>query len=224
MATGIRMREWAASGNPLSETFAPNPRTEAPADHRVVALLEAAITYAALNEPSDTAFLLEVLRQAGADRQAAKLLDRDPAAHALLDDAYGVARLLDALRQAGADQQAAKLLDRDPAAHALLDNAYGVARLLDALRQAGADQQIAALLDRDPAAHAILNYSHEAALLLNSLGRAGADQQVTTVIDRLPAAGLFGLFLRQGNHQTRYQFGCEPDGSPAPPWGWEDLD
>ena len=224
VAQGVRIRTSAASGNALTETFVPHLQAEAPADQQVIALLEAAITYTALDEPSDIAFLLDVLLEAGADRQAAALLDRDPAAHAALDNAYGVARLLDSLREAGADRQAAALLDRDPATHAALDNAYGVARLLDSLREAGADRQAAALLDRDPATHAALDYPHGVARLLDSLQEAGADRQVTILIDRLPAGGLFGLFLEQGNHQTRYRFGREPDGNPALPWNWEDLD
>jgi hypothetical protein len=39
----------------------------------------------------------------------------------------------------------------------------------------------------------------------------------------LPAEGLFHLFREQANHQVLYRFGREPDGTPAPSWGWEDL-
>jgi hypothetical protein len=28
----------------------------------------------------------------------------------------------------------------------------------------------------------------------------------------------------RGNRQALYRFGRNPDGSPAEPWGWEDLD
>jgi hypothetical protein len=63
----------------------------------------------------------------------------------------------------------------------------------------GAEQQVADLLARDPAAHAALD-------------------------KRLPAEGLFGLFRKQPGHETRYRFGREPGGGPAPSWGWNDLD
>ena len=59
------------------------------------------------------ASLLDSLREAGADEQAAALADR-AAAHAPLDDPGGVALLLDSLREAGAHEQAAALLARDP--------------------------------------------------------------------------------------------------------------
>jgi hypothetical protein len=60
--------------------------------------------------------LLDSLREAGADEQAAALLARDPGAHARLDDPGGVADLLARLREAGADEQAAALAGRLPAA------------------------------------------------------------------------------------------------------------
>ena len=102
------------------------------------------------------ACLLDSLREAGADEQAAALAAR-AAAHAPLDDPGGVAGLLDSLREAGADEQAAALLAREPAAHAALDDPDGVAGLLGSLREAGAHEQAAALLARDPAAHAALD-------------------------------------------------------------------
>jgi hypothetical protein len=39
----------------------------------------------------------------------------------------------------------------------------------------------------------------------------------------LPAEGLFDLFCEQANQQVPYRFGREPDGTPAPSWGWDDL-
>jgi hypothetical protein len=48
--------------------------------------------------------------------------------------------------------------------------------------------------------------------------------QVTLLVDRLPAEGRFDLFCAQGNHQALYRFGRNPDGSPAEPWDWENLD
>jgi hypothetical protein len=146
------------------------------------------------------------------------------AAHAALDDPFAVGWLLDALRRAGVDEQAAALLARDPAAHAPLGNPGAVARLLNALRSAGADEQAAALLARDPAAHAALDQEISAASLLDALREAGADEQAKVLVDRLPAEGLFHLFREQAGHEARYRFGREADGSPAPSWGWDDLD
>jgi hypothetical protein len=62
----------------------------------------------------DVAFLLDRLREAGADDQAAALASR-AAAHAALDHPGAVARLLRSLREAGAHEQAATLAGRLPA-------------------------------------------------------------------------------------------------------------
>jgi hypothetical protein len=35
---------------------------------------------------------------------------------------------------------------------------------------------------------------------------------------------MFELFREQESRQDRFRFGREADGSPAEPWGWEDLD
>jgi hypothetical protein len=40
--------------------------------------------------------------------------------------------------------------------------------------------------------------------------------------ERLPGAGMFEVFREQ--QEDRFRFGREADGSPAGPWGWEDLD
>ena len=146
-----------------------------------------AAAHAPLDDPYDVAALLNALRKAGAEQQAAALLRRDPAAHAPLDDPYDVAALLDALREAGAHEQAAALLRRDPAAHAPLDDPYDVAALLDALREAGAHEQAAALLRRDPAAHACLDSPFDVARLLGSLREAGAHEQAAALADRAAA-------------------------------------
>jgi hypothetical protein len=62
------------------------------------------------------------------------------------------------------------------------------------------------------------------ARLLDSLREAGAAEQATALASRLPGAGLFGLFLEQQGGRDRFRFGREADGSPASPWGWDDLD
>jgi len=55
--------------------------------------------------------------------------------------------------------------------------------------------------------------------LLGSLRKAGAHEQAA----RLTAAGLFELFLGQNGPADQFRFGRETDGTPAVPWGWEDL-
>jgi hypothetical protein len=135
-----------------------------------------------------------------------------------------VAELLGALREAGAGQQAAALIARDPAGRASLDNPPAVAKLLGALREAGAVQQVAALIARDPAGHASLDDAYAVERLLGALRETGAEQQVDALIARMPAEGQFSLFLRQSGNREQYRFGCEPGGSKAPRWGWDDLD
>jgi hypothetical protein len=99
-----------------------------------------------------------------------------------------------------------------------------VARLLDSLRKAGAHDQAAALLARDPAAHADLGPPGGVAMLLDSLREAGAHEQAAAFVGRLSAVGMFRLFLEQKGLADQFRFGREADGTPAAPWGWEDLD
>ena len=98
-----------------------------------------------------------------------------------------------------------------------------MAQLLVRLREAGADEQAATLAGR-AAAHAALDDPRAVADLLDRLREAGAHQQVITLVARLPAAGMFGLFLHQDRRADRFWFGREPDGTPAAPWDWDDLD
>ena len=134
-----------------------------------------------------------------------------------------MAWLLGRLRDAGAHDQALALAART-AAHAPLDDPVAVAWLLGSLRAAGADEQAAALLARDPAAHAPLDDPVAVARLLDSLRAAGAHDQAAVLTGRLPAAGMFGLFLKQNGPADQFRFGREAGGTPAAPWGWEDLD
>ena len=98
-----------------------------------------------------------------------------------------------------------------------------MASLLRSLREAGAHEQAAALLARDPAAHTALDDPGEVARLLDRM-RQGAHEQAAALIGRLPAAGMFELFLEQKGPADQFRFGREADGTPAAPWGWEDLD
>ena len=105
-----------------------------------------------------------------------------------------------------------------------LHNPADVARLLETPREAGAHEQAAALLARDPAAHVALDNPAAVARLLHTLRQAGAHEQAAALADRLPAAGMFRLFLEQQGSVDQFRFGREAHGTPAAPWGWEDLD
>jgi uncharacterized protein YidB (DUF937 family) len=219
----------AAHEAPLKDPFGVGALLEAlangPADDQFAAMLARDPTaHVSLDDPFGIAALLGALREVGADEQVAALLAREPAAHAPLDEPFGIAELLGALREAGADEQVAALLARDHATHVSLESPDDVAKLLTALQEAGADEQVAALLARDPAAHVSLESPDGVAELLTALREAGADEQQRSLVARLPAEGRFDLFLIQSEFQVQYRFGREPDGSPARPWRWGDLD
>ena len=222
-ALAARVAAHAAVDHPRAVSRLLDVLREAGAEQQAAALAARAAPHANFDHPRDVADLLAALRGAGAEDQVAAILARDPAAHAAVDSWYEVADLLDALREAGAEQQVTVLAAR-ATAHTTIDNPRAVAGLLRALREAGAEDQVAALLARDPAAHAAVDSPYEVADLLDALREAGAEQQVRTLVDRLPAEGMFDLFRRQPEHKTQYTFGREPDGSPAPAWGWDDLD
>jgi hypothetical protein len=59
------------------------------------------------------------------------------------------------------------------------------------------------------------------AVLIERLQEVGADHHISALADRLAAAGMF--YLCQEYDEPRFRFGREPDGSPAEPWGWDDL-
>ena len=192
------------------------------ADEQAAVLAARAAAHVALDEPLGVADLLGSLREAGADEQAAALLARDPAAHVALDEPGAVATLLDQLWEAGADEQAAVLAAR-AAAHVALDDPRDVASLLSGLWDAGADEQAAALAAW-AAAHTPLDYPGDVAGLLVRLREAGSHEQAAVLAARLSAAGLFWVFLKQQGSADQFRFGREADGTPAAPWGWEDLD
>jgi hypothetical protein len=177
--------------------------------------------HVSLNDPVTVGRLLYALRTLGEDGQAAALIARDPATHVPIDDGFAVGMLLDGLREAGADGQADVLAER-AATGTSLDDPSNVARLLQALRRAGADNAAAKLLARNPAEHVPINNSDAVQSLLRVLRQERVEGQVATLTDRLSAAGLFRL-LSTAAPAGRFVFGREPDGSPAGPWGWDDI-
>ena len=169
------------------------------------------------------ASLLDSLREAGADEQAAALLARDPAAHAPLDDPDAVASLLDSLREAGADEQAAALLARDPPPTSpSTTRAPWPACWTACGRRARTSRPPRWPAGPPPTPPSTTRSA--VASLLDSLREAGAHEQAAALAGRLPAAGMFELFLEQKGPADQFRFGREADGTPAAPWGWEDLD
>ena len=148
------------------------------------------------------------------------------AAHVSLGDPGGVAGLLNSLRGAGAANQVAALLARDPAADVSLGDPFGVGGLLDRPARGGGGRPGRRAVGRDPAAAMSPSTTPApgSGYLLDRLRKAGAQEQAIALADRLPGAGEFELFRRQEDHQNRFRFGREADGSPARPWDWDDLD
>jgi hypothetical protein len=99
-----------------------------------------------------------------------------------------------------------------------------VAEVLDRLREMGAHEQVAVLLARNPAAHIALDNPTAVAALRDKLREMGKQEQATALVDGLPAAGHSDQFLTFGSHPEQLRFGREPDGIPAVPWSWEDLE
>jgi hypothetical protein len=83
------------------------------ADQQAAALANRAAASVPVGDPDSVAYLLHVLRRAGADQQFTALADR--AVGVSLNNPRAVANLLNALRGAGADQQRETLISRLPA-------------------------------------------------------------------------------------------------------------
>ena len=216
-------------GNPARRRQPAGQPAEAGAQDQVARLLardqaERAAKHAAATDPAGVASL-DSPREAREQEQATALAER---ARRTLDDPGRLARLLDSLLEAGEQDQVTTLLAADPAAHLTLGGPRRATSLLDSLRETGEQDQVTALVER--AAHttrgSIWGFFRSVGIrrLLDSLRKAGAQNQVTALANRLPGEGLFRLFRSQGNHRALYRFGRNPDGSPAKPWGWEDLD
>ena len=184
------------------------------AAEQVTALLSRAAAHVSLNDTFRVIYLVNGLREAGAAEQAATLLHRLP-----LDDPVAMVMRLEELREAGAAEQVTALADH-AATSVSLNDTFGVASLLDKVRGMGAEEQPSPLAEGvDPRNPALQAY-----MLLYMLREVGAEEQAAALAARLPGAGMFELFREQEDRQDRFRFGREVDGSPAGPWGWEDLD
>ncbi|MFF6815172.1 hypothetical protein ACFZAG_35600 [Streptomyces sp. NPDC012403] len=191
-------------GNPHAAAVVNHFHTLHPTDPRPA---QWATKHAALDNPYVVTHLLDVLRMARREEEAAALLARVPVVHVALDNPDAVAVLLGALRAAGAEEQVAALLARDPVAHVALDNPDAVTSLLGALRRAGAEEQAAVLAQRAPA-HVALDSPTAVAGLLGALREAGSEERVAALAEWAVAhvvldnprvvAGLFDVLRRAG--------------------------
>lgn len=197
---------------------------EVDADEQMTALLARnPAAHVPLDDPLGVGKLLGMLLAVGAFEQNSALLARDPAAHIILDDPLYLAELLKLLWDRGEERQVRVLLARDPAAHVTLADPDGIAELLRTLHGDGADEQVRTLLARHLAANVTLDGAHYVAGLLEALREVGAHEQARLLATRLPAEGHFHLLLNETKQEKLYKFGREPDGSPARPWNWDDL-
>ena len=211
----------AAAGNTGAALYL----SHAPADLRTdLRPAHWAAAHIPFDRPGAVGVLLGRLRKAGADEQAAALVAREPAAHAPLDDPAAWPTCWTACGRRARTSRPPRWWPVTPPPTPPSTTRTAWPTCWTACGQAGADEQAAALVARDPAAHAPLDDPYRVAKLLDSLRQAGADEQAAALTGRLRAAGLFGLFLEQKGLADQFRFGREADGTPAPPWGWEDLD
>jgi len=183
------------------------------AEDQVTTLASRAAAAVSLGNALDLALLVNALQTVGAAQQLTALIDRDPAAHADLDNPSAVSSLLGALRAASAAQQVAKLLDRDIATHVtfrstgILGATRGVANLLGALREAAAVEQVTALAERAAAAVPLHNFL-DVLVLLGELRKTGQEAKLlnrdpTTLNDPKSVAILLDVLLENGGTQEQ---------------------
>lgn len=161
---------------------------------------------------------MAAMQGAGAREDAQKLAAR----YAAELNPAKILRVEIAPQKIRAGNDARKLAARFDDSALLKDPSADFAWLWIDLREAGEGEAALKLAAR--IASAPLSDQDAVAQLLVDLRRAGAKQQARTLVDRLPGEGWFELFREQPGHESRYRFGRELDGSPAPSWGWDDLD
>ncbi|OEJ22940.1 hypothetical protein AR457_37655 [Streptomyces agglomeratus] len=195
---------------------------EVGAQPQISALLARDLTVS-LHDHSPISFtlLLERLRALGARGKALDLANQCAAGCVIPVTSRTVREVLPALQRIGAREQIIKLAET-AATRIHLDYPSDVGHLLNSLDEAAPQDQVAALAERAVRHIPVDPESPQAfSSMLDSLRRIGAHEQITVLLERLPSAGLASQFADQGKH---FRFGREPDGSPAAPWAWEDLD
>ncbi|MFE5516563.1 hypothetical protein ACFQ9Q_02380 [Streptomyces virginiae] len=140
-----------------------------------------------LTNPSDVAWLLRSLHEAGAEEVVAALIGRDPVAQVDLTNAGDVAELLKTLDEMGAAEAVTALLDRDPVTQVNLTDTFYSSALLKTLVRVGADQAVDALAQR-AATESDLTDASDVARLLKTLHEVGAEEAMAALADRDPIA------------------------------------
>jgi hypothetical protein len=134
-----------------------------------------------------------------------------------------VSAWLDALATDVAQDQIAALLARDHAARGPADEPRTVGPWLNTLYEAAVQEQ-GTVVTRRVTAEGGMEWRNRVGHLLDALRRFGAKDQAVALMNRLPAEGHFDLFLNEAGDPRAYQFGRNPDGTPAASWSWDDLD
>jgi len=165
--------------------------------------------------------LMKCLRRLGFEEHADAVLARAHAMQVNIEDPESVALLLNAYLSAGMTEQAAALLARDPASHVLLDDSRKVADLLRALSAAGAEAQVSSLAAR-AATDTVFWTLWTPGGLPKAMREMGAGAQADLFERRILDEGELQDHFN-GDVMTRYRFGREPAGTPAKPWGRDDL-
>ncbi|MEV5568558.1 hypothetical protein AB0L06_00795 [Spirillospora sp. NPDC052269] len=188
--------------------------------HRL--LLRAGIADIPLVIGDDIADVLKALVRLGKADEAATLLRRDPARNVVLESS--VENLLLALVDLRShaelghlvEQQLEALLGRDIVRHA----PTLTGPLLEVLHKLGATRHVEAFLARFDAEGLV----HDPDGILKALRVIGEEDRAAKAVEKLPALGLFPEYLEETGQEHRYRHGREPDGRPAEPWTWDDLD
>lgn len=154
--------------------------------------------------------------------EAATLLRRDPARNVMLEASVEdlLLALVDLRSHAElghlAEGQIEVLLERDIVRHA----PALTGPLLEVLYKLGATRHVEAFLARFDAE----DLDHDLDGILRALRVMGEEERAAKVLEALPALGHFRQFLEETGQEHRYEYGLEPDGRPAEPWTWDDLD
>jgi hypothetical protein len=223
-ATAVAYRALTCAGphDPEASVLVAKMLDETEAEEFSFALLSrCSIEDADLAQPSAVVELLRALQDAGAEEDIDALLARDFGMSVACHDPEGVADLLRILGELNAEEQIATLIDRNPAALVELDDSLFLASLLKAASEAGATDQVTILAQR--AAKGGGNLASGSRPLIGALRYVGAESEAIALKKRLPGEECFESFLAVGRNAVDYRFGLEPDGTPAKPWGWDDL-
>jgi hypothetical protein len=209
-------------------------------------LADRAASHASVDDYWAATLLVHELREAGASDAATALADR-AAAHASLHDPSRIVALLEALREAGDSDAATALADR-AAYYASVDNPLAAIGLLYEFRKAGAGNAAATLVARAAYQASLDDPTSGLAAVLQAASEAGttrADSYAWYAVDMLhpllearhydavemllghgPSVGIPkkpDITPPEEPHEALVpRQGCEPDGSPSPPWTWQE--